>query len=266
MAEQNGGSMPRGHGGAGFGFGPGMGGGGGGHGGMSPEEAQAFFSMFFGGNDPFGGGGRRGHDPLGSMFGNGTSGGFSGIPRGMQTGAMPGMSFGARRRPSPPRYDAIPDGTPCSLKGLVNASHLNGDRGEVVQFIPSTGRYMVQLEETEETISVKPTNILQHVRVKMHDIQTKAELNGKTGTVLAWNNSKGRYNIYVPTIKQVVSLKPANVILHTGTVGQITGLSSKPELNGTWGTIKGWVRDSNKYDLQLSAQKIIRIKVDNLRV
>merc|ERR1712137_470366 len=124
----------------------------------------------------------------------------------------------------------------------------------------------VQLEDMEETMSVKPTNILQHVRVKLHDIQSKRELNGKTGTVLAWNASTERYNIYVVALKRTVSLKPGNVVLETGTVGQITGLNSKPELNGTWGTITSWVRESNKYDLQLNASKIIRIKVENLRV
>lgn len=280
-AEQNGGNMPHSHGGFG-----GFPGGGGMHGGgMSPEDAQAFFSAFFGGADPFGGrGSMRGGDPLASMFGGGMPAGmhgsFGGMPGGMHSsfgggmpggmhssfgGGMPGGSFN-RSRPREKRYDAIPDGTPISLKGLVNAAHLNGDRAEVVQYNSSTGRYAVRLDDVDETISVKSTNILQHVLVKIHDIQSKPELNGKTGTVLAWNDANGRYNIYVATVKRVLSLKPSNVILDTGTVGQISGLNSKPELNGTWGTIKGWVRESNKYDLQLTGSKIIRIKVENLRV
>ena len=125
---------------------------------------------------------------------------------------------------------------------------------------------MVQLDESEETISVKPTNILQHVHVRIHDIQSKPEWNSKTGTVIAWNASKERYSIYIVSEKSVVSLKPGNVVLDTGTVGQITGLNSKPALNGKWGTITNWVKESNKYDIQLSADKIIRIKVENLRV
>ena len=54
QAEQMGDNMPG--GGMPFGFRPGGGGGGPGGGHMSPEEAQAFFSQFFGGSDPFGGG------------------------------------------------------------------------------------------------------------------------------------------------------------------------------------------------------------------
>ena len=252
---------------------------------MSPDEAEAFFGMFFGGSDPFGGlgggGGRRSSagqpDPISMMFGGGgmPHGRMSsGFPGGSSGGGMhPGMggSFGFSGMPSqpappPPRYDAIPEGTIVSLKDLVNAAHLNGDRGTIRQYNPSSGRYVVELEDSEETLSVKPSNILQHVHMKVHGIERKPEMNGKTGTVIAWNPATDRYNIYVMALKQVVSLKPGNVVLENGTVGQVTGLASKPELNGKWGTVKAWISETNKYDLQLSASQIIRIKVENLRV
>ncbi|KAI2496279.1 hypothetical protein MHU86_18236 [Fragilaria crotonensis] len=266
----------------------GGGGGGGGHAShMSPEEAEAFFGMFFGGSDPFGamGGGRGGMGGLGGMGGMGGIGGLGGM--GGMGGSMPGRvhggfggggfppgmggmgsSFGAMpsRPPPPKRYDAIPVDTIVSLKDLVNASHLNGDRGTIKQYIPSTGRYVVELEDSDETLSVKPNNLLQHVHMKAHGIESRTEVNGKRGTVIAWNPQTERYNIYLMALKEVVSLKPANVVLDNGTVGQVTGLSSKPELNGKWGTIKAWIRESNKYDLQLSPSQIIRIKVENLRV
>jgi len=241
---------------------------------MSPQEAEAFFSTFFGGSDPFGGmtGRRGGHaDPFNMMFSNGMGGnmprmhggfgGGGGMPHGMGApGGFSGMSQPAKR------YDAIPIDTVVSLKGLVNASHLNGDRGTIRQYNPSTGRYVVELEDSEETLSVKPSNILQHVHMKVYGIESRPGMNGKTGTIVAWNPNTERYNVYLMALKEVVSLKPANVILDNGTVGQISGLKSKPQLNGKWGTIKEWIRESNKYDLQLSASQIIRIKVENLRI
>jgi hypothetical protein len=115
-------------------------------------------------------------------------------------------------------------------------------------------------------MSVKASNLLQHVHVRLHDIQNQKELNGKTGTILAWNPSKERYNVYVMALQKVVSVKPGNVVLEEGTVAQLTGINSRPELNGKWGTIKEWIRDSNKYDVQLSPQHVIRIKVENVRV
>ena len=271
------------HGGGGGhgGFRPGsfhMGGGGGGHTThMSPEEAEAFFGMFFGGSDPFGamggggggGGGRVGMGGFGgSMPGqqrvHGEFGG-GGFPPGMM-GGFGQMPSRQQQPPPPKRYDAIPVDSIVSLKELVNASHLNGDRGTIKQYIPSTGRYVVQLEDSEETLSVKPNNLLQHVHMKAYGIESRPEMNGKTGTVIAWNPQTERYNIYLMALKEVVSLKPANVVLNNGTVGQVTGLSSKPEWNGKWGTVKAWIRESNKYDLQMSASQIIRIKVENLRV
>jgi len=281
-AEQNGGDMPTGGGhfhGPGAHFG-GMGGGH--HGGMSEAEAQAFFSTFFGGSDPFMSGfgnagsmhgARRTRSPFVSVSGGSMQGGdpfqiFGGAqgmsgPMGGSTG-MPGMRTSMHREPM--RYDAIPAGTIVSLKGLVNAADRNGDRGKISSYNAVTGRYVVELEDTDETMSVKASNLLQHVHVRVHGLQSKPELNGKMGTVITWNTATGRYNIYVMAVKHVVSLKPTNVILEEGTVGQITALNSKPELNGKWGTIKGWNKESNRYDIQLSASQIIRIKAENLRV
>lgn len=300
-AADSNGNMPHGHGGfPGGGFRPHGGGGGGG---MSPAEAEAFFGMFFGGSDPFGGmggGSRRSSaqggqpDPISMMFGGGGGGmpggvrmggsmpagfgggpgGMGGMPGGSFGGGMPGGSFGGMPggsfgggmpRQEAKRYDAIPPNTIVSLKGLQSAAHLNGDRGTVRQYVPSSGRYVVELEDSDETMSVKPSNILQHVHLTIQGIASKPEMNGKTGTVIAWNSQNERYSIYVMALKKVVSLKPGNVVLEKGTVGQVTGLS-RADLNGKWGTVKEFIRDSNRYELQLSAQQIIRIKLENLRV
>jgi curved DNA-binding protein CbpA len=289
--------MPDGHMPHGFGGFPG--GGGGAHH-MSQEEAARLFEGLFGGSDPFGGafgmggmggmgrggmGGGMGMDPFSAMFGGGGPGmhmnmGGGGSPfggmhmnmgnmgGGSPFGGMPGMNFQQQqqRAPQTARFDAIPAGTVISLKGLKNAKERNGDQGVIQQYNPSTGRYIVVLEDTDETMSVKAQNLLQHVHVRIHDVKSQPELNGKTGTILTWIENKERYNIHVSSLKKVVSLRPANVVLETGTVGYIAGLQSKPELNGKWGTIKNWVRESNKYDVQLSPQQVIRIKVENLRV
>eukprot|EP00536_Pseudo-nitzschia_multiseries_P003988 jgi/Psemu1/253130/estExt_Genewise1Plus.C_640012 len=264
-------NMPDGHpmGGGGFGGMPGgfsFGGRpGGGHHGMSPDEAQFLFSQFFGGSDPFGGMGGFGGGPgiHMNMGGPPGMGGFGGM------GGMPGMGGPGFRRPSrrqPKRYDTIPAGTVVSLKGLVGKPEKNGDRGEVLQYDPSTGRYVVQIEDTTETILVKPSNLLQHVHVKIHGVVNRTDLNGQKATILAWDESKERYNIYVMSISKCISLKPSNIVLDNGTVGRITGLQAKPELNGQWGTINGFNSSTGRYDIQLSADKILRLKLDNIRL
>merc|ERR1712087_763464 len=110
---------------------------------------------------------------------------MGGMPGGM--GGMPGRSaggFGAPRR-AVRRYDAIPEETVVSLQGLVNRADRNGDRGKVIGYNPQSGRYVVEIEDTDETMSVKPDNLLQHVKVRLHGIESKPELNGKTGRIMA---------------------------------------------------------------------------------
>jgi len=258
-----GGSMGGGMGGPGMSFRSSMGRGG-------PANFSSSFGSAGGGMDPISMmlGGMGGMGPGMSMGSMGPGMSMGGMGPGMSMSGMgPGMrsSMGSSAPPAK-RFDAIPIGTVVSLKGLVNASDRNGDRGVVKQYIPSTGRYVVELEDSDSTMSVKPSNLLQHVHVRIHNVESKPEFNGKTGTIITWCPSKERYNVYIIALKKVVSLKPNNVVLETGTVAQVTGLASKPELNGKWGTIKEWIRESGRYEVQLSPQQIIRVKMENMRV
>eukprot|EP00581_Thalassiosira_minuscula_P008519 CAMPEP_0183701904 /NCGR_PEP_ID=MMETSP0737-20130205/137_1 /TAXON_ID=385413 /ORGANISM="Thalassiosira miniscula, Strain CCMP1093" /LENGTH=355 /DNA_ID=CAMNT_0025928405 /DNA_START=170 /DNA_END=1237 /DNA_ORIENTATION=+ len=278
-AAEAGGDAPGGGMHGGFGGMGGFPGGGGGAHHMSPEEAQQFFSHAFGGGDPFGGmfggmGGMGGGPGIRFSSGRGGFGGGGGDPfasflsqsMGGGMGGMGGGMGGGSMRQSSQRkeYNVIQPGTIVSLKDLVSKAELNGDRGVVKKYIHQSSRYVVELEDSEESLSVKPENILQHVHVTLHDIQSQPELNGKTGTVITWSPAKGRYNIYVASLKKVVSLKPGNVVLETGVVARTYGLESRPELNGKWGTIKDWIKDGNKYNFQLSPSQIIRVKVENI--
>jgi hypothetical protein len=260
---------------------------------MSDAEAQQFFTQFFGHSDPFGsmsgfGGpsGRStrssGHPRMtSSMGGSGGGIGLQQDPFSMFNAAGGGMpmggSFGGhdpfqpqqqrRSQVYAKRYDAIPNGTPVSLKGLISQPERNGDRGEVIGYDANAKRYTVLLEDTDdEKLRVKPDNLLQHVHVRLHNIESQPSLNGQQGTIIAWDGKKERYNIYVMELSKTVSLKPNNVILQEGTVAQIVNLTSKPELNQQFGTIKSFIQDSSRYDVQLSEQQVIRIKLDNVRV
>lgn len=179
---------------------------------------------------------RQGAGGRGSMGGGGDP--FSifettnrGEMGGSMGGGMPGMSMGggmtgmrSSRQRAPQRYDCIPPGTNVSLEALVACPDRDGDMGVVQQYNPQNGRYVVVLEDTDETMSVKASNLLQHVHVRVHGIESKPELNGKTGAIVAWNPRTERYNIYVMALEKVVSLKPANVILDDGTVEASPGL------------------------------------------
>merc|ERR1711907_350109 len=202
-----------------------------------------------------GGIGGMGSMPMGmNMGGMGSAPMDTGMNMNMGMGGGQQQSFGRNSYTNnqPKRYDAIPEGTVVSLKGLVSKPERNGDRGKIVQYDSTSDRYVVYLEDSDETMKVKPSNLLQDGR---------AELNGQTATILAWDDSKSRYNAYVPSISRAVSLKPSNIVFNDGTVGKITGLQSKPELNGQWGTIANFNTSSGRYDVQLSHDKILRLKL-----
>merc|ERR1719158_1998941 len=217
------------------------------------------------GGQPFGGmgGGMGGHQPFGGM-GGGMGGGHQQPFGGKRTTTA---SHNQSSRPAKrSRYDAIPEGTVVSLKGLVSKPERNGDRGQIVQYDPSSGRYVVYMEDSDETMKVKPSNLLQHTPATIRGLESRPELNGQRATVLAWDDTKQRYNLYVASVSKTVSLKPSNVVLEDGTVGMITGLQSKPELNGQWGTVQRFNADSGRYDVQLSEDRILRLKPDNIRL
>ena len=170
----------------------------GGGGGGQPGMADPFQSMFHSQQN----GGAPGGMGMSQMCGMGMPGGMGGMP-GMGGGFAPnnGAAGGQASRqptptPAPQAYDVIPPGTIVSLKGLVKASHHNGDRGVIRKYAQSNGRYVVELEDPDdddvETMAVKPENLLQHVHVRIHDIVSQPELNGRVGTIITWAPSKAR--------------------------------------------------------------------------
>mmetsp|Transcript_16471 Transcript_16471/g.23428 ORF Transcript_16471/g.23428 Transcript_16471/m.23428 type:complete len:388 (-) Transcript_16471:138-1301(-) len=253
----------------GFGMG-GLRGGMGGMGGSGGGPSISFTTSSMGGGIPmsgFGGNAGGGMDPFSSMMGGMSMGGMPGMSSSMPIGGGMRSSFAQQQSTQQPkRYNAIPPGTVVSFRGLVNASDRNGEMGVVKSFDPRNGRYIVALEDSNETMSVKAPNLLQNVHVRVYGLNSSLQLNGKTGTIVTWISDRERYNVHISALKRVVSIRPANVILNKGTVAQITGLNSKPELNGKFGTIKDWIRETNKYDVQLSDSQIVRIKVENARV
>mmetsp|Transcript_18110 Transcript_18110/g.26243 ORF Transcript_18110/g.26243 Transcript_18110/m.26243 type:complete len:373 (-) Transcript_18110:150-1268(-) len=158
----------------------------------------------------------------------------------------------------------IPSGTIVSLQGLVNATERNGARGVVKMYNQETGRYNVALDGSNSTVSVRPTKLLQHARVRINGIVNKPEMNDQEGTIVSWCHTNDRYN--VETQQKIVSLKPKNVILVPETVVRFVGLVNKQEMNGKWGTIKQWIENSRKYEVQLTTQRTIIISMENVRV
>ena len=46
----------------------------------------------------------------------------------------------------------------------------------------------------------------------------------------------------------------------------ITGLASKPEKNGSWGTVRAFDAAAGRFDVELSPTEVLRVKPANVRI
>jgi len=253
------------------------------HGGtpMDARRAEEIFAQFFsGGEDPFaemmGGGGMGGGGrgvrmrmgpgmPAGMMFGGGgMPGGLGGMFGGM---GVPGVGMKRPASPQRPvaRYDALRPGTRVTLFGLVKAPHLNGDSATVKDFDSVKGRYVVGLDESGETLALRPDNVQQLLPgVILQGLDSEPDLNGKSGTLLKYDALKDRYAVRLAAVRRTLSVKADNVKLPKGSVVTIRGVVAKPALNGRRGTVAGFDAEGGRYLVQTSKDEQLKLKPQNV--
>jgi len=217
------------------------------------------------------------------IFGNQSSARFRRSSTG--TGARRNNAGGTNVNINP--FNQMRPGTRVITQHLVNSPNLNGRRGSVVQYQPQSGRYLVQLESDIASIisgehrtspvAIKPANLLQTgVKVKIHGLQSQPRLNGKEGTVSAYSHERNRYVVEVGaslfSSPREISIKPINIRIPNGMCVRLEGLQRTPQWNGKYGTIAGWVEDesgesgSARYEVRLSRQYAVRVKMENVRL
>mmetsp|Transcript_10907 Transcript_10907/g.19864 ORF Transcript_10907/g.19864 Transcript_10907/m.19864 type:complete len:488 (-) Transcript_10907:208-1671(-) len=188
-------------------------------------------------------------------------------------------------------FNQISSGAQIITQHLVNSPHLNGRHGTVLQYQPGSARYLVQLEsnlssyiagDSTTSVAIKPENLLQTgVKVKIHGLQSEPRLNGKEGTVCAYSKERNRYVVQVNSPLSLnsllspareISIQPTNIRIGNGACVRLEGLQRTPQWNGKYGTIVGWVEDesgtagSGRYEVRLSRQYAVRVKMENVRL
>merc|ERR1719263_830661 len=252
---------------------------GGGMPGGMPAGAQVFVN---GMPMPGGMGGGMGGGMPGGMPGGMRGGGGGGLPPGMgqmfmgmngmggMPGGMPGGMGGmATPRRDEVRVDAIAPGTACVIRDLQSQPQLNDERATVRGFDAAKGRYLVEIDEGAQTLSLKRANVQQLVqRARVRGVESKPELNGATGTVVAHDAAKGRYTVLVKAAgaarTQAVSLQPQNVVLPAGVCVRIEGLVKGEQYNGEHGTIASFDEESDRYVVRLAGEKQLKLKSENV--
>jgi len=213
-------------------------------------------------------GGMGGFPGMGGMGGmpgmGGMGGGFPGMG-GM--GGMPGMGggfpgMGGMGGQAPSRPDVIPDGQKVVIHDLKAAQH-NGKIGTIRAFDESKQRYVVELPDGE-TMALKQKNIQQIIEgVKLRGLESKPELNGKSGTIIMFSPENERYQVRLAMSNDVLALKPANVVLPDKTRVRIFGLSGAAQYNDKWGQIESFDKDSGRFNVRVAGGKVLALKPDN---
>ena len=221
---------------------------------MGMDPAVLLDQMRFGGGfggAPFPGmAGFPGNNNNNSNNNNSNNNNGNGINLGrmfQEWGAGGGMPFGVPSRSGSnvnnaqdtTSFNQIRSGTPVAIQDLVNSSHshLNGQRGKVQQFDAQAGRYVVKVDSTNVTVSLKPENIVQTLKVKILGLISQPQFNGQEGTIVSYNKERNRYTVRVtlPSEIKEISIKNANIRIPDLAKVRLEGLESQPQWNGRYG-------------------------------
>jgi hypothetical protein len=117
-----------------------------------------------------------------------------------------------------------------------------------------TGRYLVNLDSNNVTISLKPDNLLQIITVKILGLVSQPQFNGREGTIVSYNKERNRYVVrvaYLPSETRDVSIKASNIRIPDLSKVRLEGLESQPQWNGRYGKFLFALQRMQVYDLNL---------------
>jgi hypothetical protein len=163
------------------------------------------------------------------------------------------------------RADIFPSGTRVTVRGLRSRPELNGKRGGIQSYDTTKGRYIVQLDGAKhgEHTSLAASSVKQ---VVYRATVCSGEHHGQLCRVIgAVNSSEGGDGVgwchCVELIDEPEGDEPplhlaaGAVRLPEATRVEITGLRSRPELNGAWAELIRWDEDKSRYVVQLDSSK-----------
>ena len=190
---------------------------------MTGGRADEIFARFFSDGDPF------------ASFGFGDDDFFATRVRRRGGGARapPGVRCGGRASASSPtdRADVLARDSVVKLVDL-NSEALNASVGVVDGFDEAKQRYNVRLTGREnEVVAVRPANVRQIISEVRVEGTSQPTLNGRVAASAVYDAGSARY-ILEGLSEQPIAVKPENLVLPPGTRVNITGLQSRPELNG----------------------------------
>lgn len=198
---------------------------------MSREEADRIFSTFFGGRDPFA------SDLFsGDLFGNGGMG-FGG--RGFDGFGLQGPSFGGQFPSRGRSAFGRARSRPASASNRRTRSRPQPGGPAPAHLLPNGTAVIVQ------------------------GLAKVPEHNGVTGRVGGWDPARARYEVHVECGREgTLWLRPRNVTQLCNV--EVTGLASKPELNGRMGEVQNYDATKGRYTVRMGDPSVsVSLQVGN---
>ena len=157
----------------------------------------------------------------------------------------------------------LESGSRVTVRNLQNAPHHNGKEGTIQAWEPVASRYLVSISDGS-TLSLKANNVLPNIGVTIIDMHDRGDLNGRVGRVIGVDANEERYHVLVQG--QAFALRPANMLLPRGTSARLAGLVAEPQWNGMAGVVVDVDLHAKRYLIELSLDKSLRVKWENVRL
>lgn len=165
------------------------------------------------------------------------------------------------------------------VSGLESESGklLNGERGHIVRYEETTGRFEVRFR----LVNFKPSN-LKKVALQFNpgdtvevsglsEVDGGKLLNGKRGRVTSYIKGSGMFQVCLGPKKQM-NLRPDNLkkiadSLTSGDQVEVHGLESESgrQMNGKQGVIMEYIKETSRFEVLFMPEKLVRLKPENLR-
>ncbi len=185
----------------------------------------------------------------------------------------------------------IAEGVRCRIVGLPGNSKYNKVPGTVRGFDSENQRWKVQLDTDGTIKELKesylkviqegeidytggysatgnvPEQFFEGDRVVLKDLVSEATLNGTYGSIVAWDTQFERFRVKLESGGKTKALRAQNITkigvdqeqkammkgppLAGGVRVKIIGLSSAPEYNDTFGTVRGWDEKYGRWQVKL---------------
>jgi len=147
------------------------------------------------------------------------------------------------------------------ISNIYKRKEINEKLGTIVNYDINKKRYLIKLENGKQVL-LKHDNLLQLVNVKITKLSDK-NMNNLNGKIIGLCEDLGRYKVNLNN--KIVALKQSNFIVDNNTCVELINLTTDG-YNRKRGLIKSFDIESERYEVLLEKNQLIKIKLENIKL